>query len=258
MKPACLLGTFVAALLGLAWPSGARADPVKVAATIFPVYDIARQVAGPVAQVVLVLSPGASPHTFEPTPAGVRALAGASVLFVVGHGLDAWAARLAHGAGVSRLIQVDAGIALRRVAGAVDPHYWLSAPNAKVIAGVVAAELERLAPDRRQEIQRSLAAYRARLDAADAQVRRLLADLPSRRIATKLFARSLGRMFVLAPLFGIGSVLAGLLASSWVDTPSGPAIVVVSGMLFLAAWLRTAWRTRRRPPGRPPMTGGAP
>jgi zinc transport system permease protein len=74
----------------------------------------------------------------------------------------------------------------------------------------------------------------------------------------KLFARSLGRMFVLAPLFGIGSVLAGLLASSWVDTPSGPAIVVVSGMLFLAAWLRTAWRTRRRPPGRPPMTGGAP
>ncbi|HEX6212881.1 MAG TPA: metal ABC transporter substrate-binding protein [Methylomirabilota bacterium] len=179
-----LLASAVAALLASVSPADARAEGVKVAATIFPLYDITRQVGGPVADVVLVLPPGASPHTFEPTPAGVRALAGARALFVVGHGLDAWAARLARGAGISRLIQVDTDIALRRVDGAVDPHYWLSAPNASAIAGVVAAELERLAPGRRQEIQRSLAAYRARLDTADAQVRELLADLPSRRIAT--------------------------------------------------------------------------
>lgn len=179
-----LLAGFVAMLLDLLSPVDARADRIKVAATIFPLYDIVRQVAGPVVDVVLILPPGASPHTFEPTPAGVRALAGAGALFVVGHGLDAWVALLARGAGVSRLVPVDAGIALRRVDGTVDPHYWLSAPNAKAIAAVVAAELERLAPDRRQEIQRSLAAYRARLDAADAEVRRLLADLPTRRIAT--------------------------------------------------------------------------
>jgi ABC-type Zn uptake system ZnuABC Zn-binding protein ZnuA len=179
-----LLASVVATLLAPVSPTDARAEGIKVAATIFPLYDITRQVAGPVADVVLILPPGASPHTFEPTPAGVRALAGAQALFVVGHGLDAWAARLARGAGISRLVQVDAGIALRRVGGAVDPHYWLSAPNAGAIAGVVAAELERLAPDRHREIQRSLAAYRARLDTADAQVRRLLADLPSRKIAT--------------------------------------------------------------------------
>jgi zinc transport system substrate-binding protein/manganese/iron transport system substrate-binding protein len=179
-----LLAGFVAALLGLVSAVDARADSVKLAATIFPLYDIARQVAGPVADVVLILPPGASPHTFEPTPAAVRALAGAGALLVVGHGLDAWAARLARGAGISRLVQVDAGIALRRVDGSVDPHYWLSAPNARTIAGVVATELERLTPDRGQEIQQSLAAYRARLDAADAEVRRLLTDMPSRRIAT--------------------------------------------------------------------------
>jgi ABC-type Zn uptake system ZnuABC Zn-binding protein ZnuA len=179
-----LIGPLVAALLGLPAPADAGADTVKVAATIFPVYDIARQVAGSVAEVVLVLPPGASPHTFEPTPAGVHALGGAQALFVVGHGLDAWAAKLARGAGVSRLVRVDGDVVLRRVGGAVDPHYWLSAPNARAIAGVVAAELERLAPDRHREIQRSLAAYQARLDTADAEVRRLLADLPSRRIAT--------------------------------------------------------------------------
>jgi ABC-type Zn uptake system ZnuABC Zn-binding protein ZnuA len=84
------------------------------------------------------------------------------------------------------VIQVDAGISLRREdpTGRVDPHYWLSIPNAKVIARTVQAELARLAPDRRQDLDRSLAACVARLDAADAEVRRILADLPTRRIAT--------------------------------------------------------------------------
>lgn len=168
--------------------SEAGGDRVKVAATIFPLYDIVRQVAGPVAEVVLVLPPGASPHTFEPTPASVRALSGASVLFVVGHGLDDWAARLARGAGVAALVSLDTAIALRRAHDAgrrrVDPHYWLSAPNAKAMARTAAAELARLAPGRLTEIEHTLAAYLARLDAADAEVRRILADLPTRRIAT--------------------------------------------------------------------------
>jgi ABC-type Zn uptake system ZnuABC Zn-binding protein ZnuA len=185
-----LRASLVVALLGVAAPAAeTRGDTVKVAATIFPVYDIVRQVAGSVADVVLILPPGASPHTFEPTPASVRALTGARALFVVGHGLDDWAARLARGTGVRRLVRVDDGIALRRAAtdaahGGVDPHYWLTAANGKAIARVAAAELERLAPDRRVEIRRSLATYLARLDAADAEVRRLLADLAERRIAT--------------------------------------------------------------------------
>lgn len=160
---------------------------LKVAATIFPVHDIVRQVAGDVAETVLVLPPGASPHTFEPTPGAVRRLAGARALFVVGHGLDDWAARLARGAGVASLVRVDAGIALRRQAahgGAVDPHYWLALGNGKAIARTVGAELERLAPPRATEIRAALAAYLDRLDAADAEVRRRLAGLGTRRIAT--------------------------------------------------------------------------
>jgi zinc transport system permease protein len=52
----------------------------------------------------------------------------------------------------------------------------------------------------------------------------------------KLRARSLSQMFVLAPVIGMGSVLLGLVGSYWLDVPSGPAIVVVAGLVFLAAW----------------------
>lgn len=165
----------------------ARAEPLQLAATIFPLYDIARQVAGPVAEAVLVLPPGASPHTFEPTPAGIRALGGARVLFAIGHGLDDWAARLARGAGVPRVVTVDAGIVLRRPEGGgagVDPHYWLSVANARRIATAIAGELERLAPDRKGELEVQLTAYLAKLNATDDEVRRILSDLPTRRMAT--------------------------------------------------------------------------
>jgi zinc transport system permease protein len=61
----------------------------------------------------------------------------------------------------------------------------------------------------------------------------------------KLLARSLRQMFLLAPIVGGGGVLVGLIVSYWLDVPSGPAIVVVIGGVFLVAWSRAAWRARR-------------
>jgi ABC-type Zn uptake system ZnuABC Zn-binding protein ZnuA len=156
-----------------------------LAATIFPLFDIVRHVAEPAAEVTLMLPPGASPHTFEPTPSQVRALAGARVVFVIGHGLDDWAARLARSTGAARVVVVDRGVALRREAdGTVDPHYWLAPANAKAIARTVAGELEGLVPARRSDIQSALTRYLGQLDAVEAEIRGILADLPTRRIAT--------------------------------------------------------------------------
>jgi ABC-type Zn uptake system ZnuABC Zn-binding protein ZnuA len=184
-RPSAAALISIVCVLALSAPAAA----LEIAATIFPIYDIARQVAGPVADTVLVLPPGASPHTFEPTPAGVRALSGVRVLFAVGHGLDDWAARLARGAGVPQVTIVDAGIVLRRSAEGrsadrMDPHYWMSASNGRRIATTITEELERLAPERRGELERLLGVYLAKLEAADHEIRRILADLPTRRIAT--------------------------------------------------------------------------
>jgi ABC-type Zn uptake system ZnuABC Zn-binding protein ZnuA len=179
-----------ALLATLAWTIAAGSAASQdsgptLAATIFPLFDIVRHVAGPAAAVTLMLPPGASPHTFEPTPSQVRALAGARVIFVVGHGLDDWAARLARSAGAARVVVVDRGVALRREAdGTVDPHYWLAPANAKAIARTVAGELEGLVPARRSDIQSALTRYLGQLDAFEAEIRGSLADLPTRRIAT--------------------------------------------------------------------------
>ena len=184
----------------LTWSAPAPATPLKVAATIFPLYDLVRQVAGPAVEVVLLVPPGASPHTFTVKPGTVRALTGCVAVFTIGHGLDDWATRLAQEAGVKRTIVTDAGITLRRgysehhgakhahaqtaAHDAVDPHYWLSMPNAIRMVQFIAEVLAQLAPAAQADYQQRAVAYQEQLRSADGEIRRLLADLPRRDIAT--------------------------------------------------------------------------
>jgi ABC-type Zn uptake system ZnuABC Zn-binding protein ZnuA len=182
----------------LAWGAPAPAKPLKVAATIFPLYDLVRQVAGPTVEVVLLVPPGASPHTFTVKPGTVRALTGCVAVFTIGHGLDDWATRLAQEAGVQRTIVTDVGVPLRRgysehhgpghaqtaAHDAVDPHYWLSIPNAIRMVQFIAEVLAQLDPAARVDYQQRAVAYQAQLRSADAEIRHLLADLPRRDIAT--------------------------------------------------------------------------
>jgi ABC-type Mn2+/Zn2+ transport system permease subunit len=46
-------------------------------------------------------------------------------------------------------------------------------------------------------------------------------------------------MFILTPLLGMASVISGLVVSFYLDLPSGPAIVVLAGLVFLVVTLVT-------------------
>ncbi len=186
--------------------SRAVAAPLKVAATIFPLYDLVRQVAGDAVDVVLLVPPGASPHTVAFKPSMMRELSGSAVLFAIGHGLDDWAVRLAADADVQRVVQSHGGRALpteiraehghagaesdhdkrahhSHSEAAVDPHYWLSIANAMHMVEVIAATLASLDPEGKsgygQRAEEMLSAMRV----ADRDIRQQLADLPRRELA---------------------------------------------------------------------------
>lgn len=177
-----------------------RPTALKVAATIFPLYDLIRQVAGPSVEVVLLVPPGASPHTFTIKPGTLRGLTGSQAVFAIGHGLDDWVSRLARDVGVKRTILTDKDIPLRlnhsephgsghaashaaHHAG-VDPHYWLSVPNALRMVESIAASLAELHPAGQAEYQRRASAYQEELRTVDSAIRAHLADLPRRDVAT--------------------------------------------------------------------------
>ncbi len=137
----------------------------KVAATIFPIYDITRVIAGDEFEVVLLLPPGASPHTFDPQPSVLKNMMDSKALFAIGQGLDDWSHNLAESLGIP-VVAVYQGIELRPTReeknnkhkgehkdghghdhGPVDPHYWLSLTNAGKIAQNIAQELAILDAD---------------------------------------------------------------------------------------------------------------
>lgn len=197
-----LVGALLTASITLIIPSfkgkaSANDAPIGVVATIFPVADILSQLMGDAAHVVTLLPPGASPHTYEPRPADVRAAAGASLFVSVGAGLDEWAGHIARVADrrVSALVLAEkvteAGVGRRVGAGAdhdhhdhhgIDPHFWLDPVIVRdVIAPALADALIELAPLHRAAISSRLAAFQERLTELDGWIRERLAPIDNRK-----------------------------------------------------------------------------
>lgn len=177
--------------------NGSHSGAIKVAATIFPIYDIARNIAGDHAVVELVLPPGNSPHTFTLTPERVKALQGVQAIFMVGD-LDEWGQLVAQNVSGAKAIEVHGGINLKEPgeedhadaeAGEhshenFDPHYWLSVDNAKIIAHNIAQVLIVLDPENQNYYQDRLDAYEAKLTALNSEVKSTLSGVSNRNLIT--------------------------------------------------------------------------
>lgn len=167
----------------------------KVAASIFPLYDMARNIAGDKVEVVLILPPGASPHTFEPTPSTARELADVSAVFIIGHGLDNWSIKLAENSRGADIIPVDNNIDLLEsdhddeqegdeAEDGQDPHYWLSAKNAIVIAQNIRDSLVKLYPQYSDEFIDNYESYILELQNLDREITERLSPLGNPNFAS--------------------------------------------------------------------------
>jgi zinc transport system substrate-binding protein len=76
----------------------APSDKPRVAVSIFPLYDVARRVAGDRLDVVLVLPAGRSEHSYDPTPREMALIAKARLAVSVGLGMDGWLEKIVQGA----------------------------------------------------------------------------------------------------------------------------------------------------------------
>ena len=156
---------------------------VKVAATIFPIGDIIRQVGKEAAEVVIILPPQANPHTFEFRPHMIRELEGVRAFFVVGHGFDDWLDQVYESLPQATKVTIGEGVRLIDEQGA-DPHYWLSITNAKVIARNIADTLASLSPEQKEVFEANLKDYLDVLEETGREIGRLFADLRTKKMIT--------------------------------------------------------------------------
>ncbi|TVR95073.1 MAG: zinc ABC transporter substrate-binding protein [Trueperaceae bacterium] len=180
-------------LVVLALLAGSVHARPSVVVSIHPLFDIVRDIAGEHADVVRVLPPGASPHTFDPTPRDVGRIARAD-LVVFNGALDLWLRELVEASGsraplveaiadarvqeVLRetfpdLVAVDAG-------GAVvgfNPHVWLDPLVMREVATLVAEALTDVAPEHADDFAAAAERVRGELLELDAELRETLAPV---------------------------------------------------------------------------------
>ncbi|MCS7060891.1 MAG: zinc ABC transporter substrate-binding protein, partial [Anaerolineae bacterium] len=87
---------------------------IRVIASQTVLADIAQQVAGQRLTVRALIPVGVDPHSYEPTPQDMAAVAGSNVFIVNGMGLEAFLDKLVQNAGGERLvIEASAGLTSR-------------------------------------------------------------------------------------------------------------------------------------------------
>ena len=183
IKPLILISILfiVAYGLFLAFPRQANDNndqkPV-VASTLFPLYDIVKNVARDQINVVLILPPGASPHTFETAPTILREVDKAKTIFTIGHGIDDWANNLVIDS--QKIITVDKGVSLRPD----DPHYFLTGKNAIQISQTIAESLKSTFPEFANEIDQNQKVYQVELEKMDEQIKTELSNVKQRNLIT--------------------------------------------------------------------------
>lgn len=183
-------------------PAPSKERP-SVAATIYPLYDITKLIAGDEIDVVVVLPPGTSPHTFEVTPSIVKKFQNTDVFFSIGHGLDNWALTVA-GAVHTNVVQVDKNISLREYEeehedhedeemeseeehhdhSGIDPHYWLSPIAASHIAFTIAEELSTLSPEHKDVFLLRAKEFDTQIQEHVSSWKESIRNLPSQDIVT--------------------------------------------------------------------------
>ncbi len=166
-----------------------KPEKIKVATTIFPLQDIVQNIAQDKIEVINILPSGASPHTFEVTPSQIKALEDTQIIFTIGHGLDDWTKDITQSLEEMKIYSVDSNISFQEIkdhhghdekenqeeegfhqddeaTSNLDPHYWLSFKNGKIIAANITDALIELDPSNKEFYFQNLKKYDQRIDQA--------------------------------------------------------------------------------------------
>ncbi|VVB53913.1 Zinc-uptake complex component A periplasmic [uncultured archaeon] len=167
---------------------------IDVVATIFSLYDMAKNIGDEYADVTLLVPPGSETHSYEPTPQKAKEIASADIFIINGLGLEPWAYKIVGSAGNVNLLVVDAsanitplifsGVSGEVSAGSPDPHVFQDPVLAQTqIDAILSAFIEK-DPSHAGDYMKNAEKYRMKLEALDASYKKELSSCARRVVLT--------------------------------------------------------------------------
>ncbi|URK88779.1 zinc ABC transporter substrate-binding protein ZnuA [Rhizobium sp. RCAM05350] len=179
----------------------AHAEVPNVVVSIKPIHSLVASIMQGIGEPALIVEGAASPHTYSMKPSNASALQNASIVFWVGHGLEAFLEKpLESLGGGAKIVELDDAPGLEKLKfreggafeahddgdeheagaeghaheeaghhhdeGEFDMHLWLDPANAKAMAAEIEKTLAAADPD-------NTAAYKANLDALNTRLETL-------------------------------------------------------------------------------------
>ncbi|MDO5613731.1 MAG: metal ABC transporter substrate-binding protein [Paracoccus sp. (in: a-proteobacteria)] len=155
---------------------------LKVATTFTVLADMARNVAGGLADVVSITRPGAEIHGYEPTPRDLVQAQGAGLVLHNGLNLELWFTQFLRNLSDVPAAVVSTGITPIEVApGVPNPHAWMALDSALIYVRNITAALSAADPANAATYQANARDYAARITATIAPLRDALRALPADR-----------------------------------------------------------------------------
>ncbi len=159
-------------------------DKIGVVVTILPQQEFVTAVGGDRVYVTVMVPPGASPHTYEVTPAQMALLSKARLYAKVGTPVEfelTWLEKLIAQNRDMLVVDCSKGIGLVESSDehepGMDPHIWTSLKNAVVMVSNICQGLVQVDPSGRSYYEQNRDAYIARLNALDGEIEASLKDI---------------------------------------------------------------------------------
>jgi ABC-type metal ion transport system, periplasmic component/surface adhesin len=166
-------------------------SPITVAVSLLPQADFVEKVGGDKVKTVVIIPPGADPHTYEPSPRELGEVSKARMYVTVGVDMPfekVWIDRFESVNSETLIVNSSNGIKLRDLAvhdhhegevtdneeTGLDPHIWTSPANAKIMVENVYEGLAKIDHGNKTYYAQNRDAYLKELDALDARIREKL------------------------------------------------------------------------------------
>jgi len=166
-------------------------EKIGVVVTILPQAEFMGSIGGEKVDLTVMVPPGASPHTYEPSPSQMTALAEAEMYARVGSGVEfelVWMDKLIATNKNMLVVDCSKGVELQEMTGThedkhgmVDPHIWMSPLNAQIMVRNISDGLIQVDPDNRTYYEQNRDAYLQKLTELDQDIRDGLSEIASRR-----------------------------------------------------------------------------
>lgn len=159
-------------------------DNLQITVSVAPQVWLVKSLTNDLAEVQCMVNAGDNPHTYEPKPSQMEALAKTDLYFTIGVEFeDAWMPKLSNSNPKMRVVDVTQGVkflqeeAHHAGEGAKpepDPHIWFSAARMKILAKNTADALISFNPVNKSSYDKNLTALLEKIDQVDAEVKEKL------------------------------------------------------------------------------------